>query len=180
METAIVVPAGERGFIMRFSMQHEGREVSVILETGADGVLTARVGDQVYRVQAQMLGEGQWRVVLDDGAPQRVAVAAAGDRRFISMAGEHYTLTPPQARGSRKRAAAAGDLSAPMPGQVLAVLAAEGDRVTAGQTLVILEAMKMEIRVSAPFAGRVTRLRVAAGQVVERGAALVDVEPAAT
>lgn len=161
---------------MRFKMQHEGREVSVTLETAADGRMTAHIGDHTYRVQAQPLGDGLWRVALDDGAPQRVAIGANGDRRYVSMAGEHYTLTPPQAAGGRKRAVAAGDLTAPMPGQVLAVAVAEGDTVAAGQTLVILEAMKMEIRVSAPFAGQVSRLRVTAGQVVERGAPLLDVE----
>ncbi len=165
---------------MRFKMQHEGRDVSVTLETSADGSLTAQVGERTYRVQAQPLGDGLWRVALDDGHPQRVAVAAAGERRYVSMAGEHYTLTPPQAQGGRKRAPAAGDLTAPMPGLVLSVAVAEGDTVTAGQTLVILEAMKMEIRVSAPFAGRVSHLRVSAGQVVERGTPLLDVEAAAT
>jgi len=49
-----------------------------------------------------------------------------------------------------------------------------GDAVALGQTLVILEAMKMEIRVPAPHAGRVAAISVREGQVVDRGQALVE------
>jgi biotin carboxyl carrier protein len=66
-------------------------------------------------------------------------------------------------------------LRAEMPGQVRDVLAAEGQQVSKGQTLLLLEAMKMEMRVAAPFAGRVERLPVAEGQVVERGQVLAEI-----
>jgi biotin carboxyl carrier protein len=56
------------------------------------------------------------------------------------------------------------------------VLVAEGDTVQRGQTLVILEAMKMEIRVAAPGDGQVRRLLVRQGDVVERGQRLVEIE----
>ncbi|MCB9457792.1 MAG: biotin/lipoyl-binding protein [Anaerolineaceae bacterium] len=62
-----------------------------------------------------------------------------------------------------------------MPGQVVNVLVAVGDSVTRGQTLVVLEAMKMEIRVAAPGDGTVRRLLVAQGDVVERGQLLLEV-----
>jgi propionyl-CoA carboxylase alpha chain len=62
---------------------------------------------------------------------------------------------------------------APMPGVVLDVRCAPGDDVTAGQTLVVLEAMKMEHRMTAPADGRVAEVRVEAGQHVEHGVVLV-------
>ena len=68
-------------------------------------------------------------------------------------------------------------LEATMPGQVISVGIKEGDVVTKGQTLVILEAMKMELRVQAPYAGRVQRVLVKTGQVVERGQQLIEVTP---
>jgi propionyl-CoA carboxylase alpha chain len=71
----------------------------------------------------------------------------------------------------------AGSLTAPMPGLVLTVRVAEGDKVDAGQPLLALEAMKMEHPVLAPAAGRVTELRVAAGSQVEAGDVLAVVEP---
>ena len=62
-----------------------------------------------------------------------------------------------------------------MPGQVISVAVKDGDLVTKGQTLVVLEAMKMELRVQAPYAGRVQHVLVKTGQVVERGQQLVEV-----
>jgi biotin carboxyl carrier protein len=77
---------------------------------------------------------------------------------------------------SRRRAGggSSGDLTAQMPGQVREVLAQVGDAVKRGQTLLVLEAMKMEIRVSAPADGLVSKVLVAVGDVVDRGQRLVE------
>jgi propionyl-CoA carboxylase alpha chain len=70
----------------------------------------------------------------------------------------------------------AGSLSSPMPGIIVRVDVEPGQRVDAGQPLVVLDAMKMEHTVSAPHAGRVAEVRVAAGDQVEGGRALVVLE----
>jgi biotin carboxyl carrier protein len=75
--------------------------------------------------------------------------------------------------------AVAGGCVAPMPGRVVKVLVAAGDHVTAGQVLLVLEAMKMEHAVKAAAAGAVARLTVAAGDQVDAGALLAVVEPVA-
>ena len=73
-----------------------------------------------------------------------------------------------------------GSLHAPMPGKVLQVRISEGDAVSEGDVLVIMEAMKMEHTLRAPFAGSVQSLRAAAGDQVEADQVLVVVEaPAA-
>ena len=71
---------------------------------------------------------------------------------------------------------AAGSLTAPMPGAVVRVLVEPDATVTAGQPLVVLEAMKMEHTVAAPVDGVVTEVRVKPGQQVEAGSVLVVVE----
>jgi biotin carboxyl carrier protein len=63
-----------------------------------------------------------------------------------------------------------------MPGTVLAVDVAENDRVEEGQRLGVLEAMKMEITLRAPFAGTVTTVGAATGEQVKLGALLFEVE----
>ena len=73
-------------------------------------------------------------------------------------------------------AAAAGSLLAPMPGSIARVNVAVGDRVASGDTLVVLEAMKMEHAMRAPHAGTVADVRAVAGQQVETGAVLVVVD----
>jgi len=72
---------------------------------------------------------------------------------------------------------AAGSLLAPMPGTVIRVGATVGQHVAAGQPLLWLEAMKMEHVISAPAAGILADLPVAAGQQVEVGSVLAVVKP---
>jgi propionyl-CoA carboxylase alpha chain len=71
---------------------------------------------------------------------------------------------------------AAGALVAPLPGTVIKVAVAAGDSVTAGDTLVAIEAMKMEHEVRAPSDGTVTEVHVSAGEQVEAGRLLVVID----
>jgi propionyl-CoA carboxylase alpha chain len=73
---------------------------------------------------------------------------------------------------------AEGSLLAPMPGSVIAVRAALGDVVREGQPILVMEAMKMQHTIAAPYTGTVTELSASAGQQVEAGAVLAVVEPA--
>ena len=111
---------------------------------------------------------------------RRLHVALSGKTRFVAYGSEVYELHVAERGSDAKRSSVSGDeagsgLEAAMPGQVIAVEVKDGDMVTKGQTLVILEAMKMELRVQAPTAGRVQRVLVKTGQVVERGQRLVEV-----
>ena len=63
-----------------------------------------------------------------------------------------------------------------MPGKVIQVLVAEGDAVEENARLVVMEAMKMELTIRAPHAGQVARLPVQAGQLVDAGTVLVEIE----
>ncbi|MEU2599785.1 biotin carboxylase N-terminal domain-containing protein [Streptomyces hirsutus] len=76
--------------------------------------------------------------------------------------------------------AGADSLTAPMPGTVTVVKAAVGDEVAAGQSLLVVEAMKMEHVISAPHAGTVTELDVAPGTTVAMDQVLAVIAPAAT
>jgi 3-methylcrotonyl-CoA carboxylase alpha subunit len=67
-------------------------------------------------------------------------------------------------------------LSAPMPATVLAIKVAPGQHVDAGDLLVLLEAMKMEVPIKAPRAGRVKSLACREGELVQPGIALVEIE----
>ena len=93
----------------------------------------------------------------------------------------------PQGAGSIRRAdplaqhqaeATHGGLHAPMPGKVLQILVRVGEQVVAGQTLALMEAMKMEHSIRAPFAGLVAELLYASGEQVAEGAALIRLVPA--
>lgn len=151
---------------------------NVRLERHADGTLTAWVGDTSYSLRAAPTADGG--LLLDFGDRRTVVhTAGAGAARYAHVDGHAYALTTVDERGRRRKArAAGGDLTAAMPGQVVDVLVAPGEAVTAGQALVILEAMKMEIRVSAPADGTVARVLVQPGNVVERGQSLIVLDGA--
>ena len=65
-----------------------------------------------------------------------------------------------------------------MPGKVLQILVQVGEQVVAGQTLALMEAMKMEHSIRAPFAGVVAELLYASGEQVAEGMALIRLDPA--
>ena len=114
-----------------------------------------------------------------DGWLVRCVVARVGEREWWAKAGEVTTsllwrspLPEPDERGPRE-----GSLSAPMPGQVVALLVAEGQVVQAGEPLLILHAMKMEHVIAAPYAGTVAAVHCHAGDSVPASAALLELVP---
>ena len=161
---------------MIYSYEHEGQAYTIRLEREGDGTYTATIGERTFPVEARGLNDGGWLLRLGG---QQFTVYGASDKesRYIHAAGKTYTLTIPD-KGAKRRggARAGGDLTAQMPGKIVEVLVREGDIVQAGQTLVILEAMNMQIRVTAPSDGRVRRLLVEKGALVERGQTLAEVE----
>lgn len=162
---------------MIYTYEYNGDTYRVSVERLPDGRFRATVGDRAYTLEAHALPQGGW--LLDLGESRAATyVAAQGNMRHVYASGQHYTLSLPETRASRRRGAGGtgGDLTAQMPGQVIETLVQEGDTVTRGQPMVILEAMKMELRVTAPADGRVKRLLVKVGEVVERGQLLVEME----
>ncbi len=88
-------------------------------------------------------------------------------------------VTSPAGDGGDPTVAARDAVRAPLPALVLRVLVTEGGEVTAGQPLLVLEAMKMEQQVLAPRSGRIQAVRVKAGDTPGAGALLVAFEPQA-
>ncbi|MBL8656262.1 MAG: acetyl/propionyl/methylcrotonyl-CoA carboxylase subunit alpha [Altererythrobacter sp.] len=103
---------------------------------------------------------------------------ADGEEVIVFAAGTAHRFIL-SSRGTGHHSAHDGDIIAPMPGKVIAVDVAQGDAVIAGQRLLVLEAMKMEHALTAPFDGTVTELSVSAGSQVQVEAVLAVVEAAA-
>ena len=136
-----------------------------------------RVGDAAYRLRLTPLEQGLLRVT-DGDRSQLVAVARAGARRFLHLDGDtlEYEVASAGEGGPGTRRAQREDLTVPMPGVVAQVLVREGDPVTSGQPLVIVEAMKMEHVLRAPHRGRVRAVQVRPGQQVNAGAVVAEID----
>ncbi|GLZ44877.1 acetyl/propionyl-CoA carboxylase subuit alpha [Actinomycetospora sp. NBRC 106375] len=118
-------------------------------------------------------------VVTLDGATRHYRGAVADGVRWLARDGGAWALREQERLRAARTAGGHGDgpLTAPMPGTVTSVEVAEGDHVTAGQRLVVVEAMKMEHVVSAPTDGVVKDLAAKAGAAVALDAPLVTVVP---
>jgi len=113
-----------------------------------------------------------------DGARRVYRVHQVGADSYVDASDGSSALSEIPRFGDPTKLAPAGSLLAPMPGLVLRVLAEPGAVVTAGQPLLVLEAMKMEQTVSAPADGVVAELRAKAGEQVSTGQVLAVLEPA--
>ncbi|MFM9874662.1 MAG: acetyl-CoA carboxylase biotin carboxyl carrier protein subunit [Fimbriimonadaceae bacterium] len=114
------------------------------------------------------------RIVTDQGVMSAVVIRK-GDKTLVSVDGRVLEVEKYSASRSRAGVAGSGEGRAPMPGQIVEVLVADGDEVAEGQTLIILEAMKMQQPIKADFAGIVSGLNVNVGDQVNDGQLLVQV-----
>jgi biotin carboxyl carrier protein len=142
----------------RYTAVLSGREIEVDVRESGPHVMSLLVGARSHEVALDRV-EGGYRVALD-GVVLDVSLLEAA----------RGTAAPRRAAGGPAR------VQAPMPGKIVRVLIGAGDEVTAGQGLVVMEAMKMENEIRAPRAGRVKETPVREGQAVETGALLVLLE----
>jgi propionyl-CoA carboxylase alpha chain len=110
------------------------------------------------------------------GVRYRFDVTRAGDVVWVDSALGSVTLTAIHRLPAPAARSEPGSLVAPMPGSVVRIAAAGGDRVRAGQPIVVLEAMKMEHQIVAPADGLVAEVKVAAGDQVQAGDVLAIVD----
>jgi acetyl/propionyl-CoA carboxylase alpha subunit/acetyl-CoA carboxylase carboxyltransferase component len=143
---------------------------------------------QVYRLTVAEVGADRYRVVLDDRYADVDVDRLSPLESRLTVGEERFSVVVAEATGSslvevdgvthRVLRDVGGVVRAPAPAVVVALRAAVGQEVEAGQTLVVLESMKMETAVRAPFAGRVREVRVAANAQVDGGAPLLTVDQA--
>jgi biotin carboxyl carrier protein len=155
---------------------------TVVEVTGADGRYRLTIGDEVWEVDARLTAQGIYSLLVG-GVSYVADVVDRGGTCVVDVGGETYEiLVEEQARWIiRTRGGAAGGthgqtLTAPLPGKITHVAVRPGDRVQAGDTLVVIEAMKMENEFKASAAGTVAEVRVQPGQAVNPGDVLVVVE----
>ena len=127
-------------------------------------------------------GQPVFSLVID-GKSFEAYVHEADDQLQVLLLGLQYQVTVEDEREKRLRAAAGGtvaesgefNLKAPMPGLIVAVAIQQDQEVAKGDVLVVLESMKMQNELRSPRAGKVTRVKVKAGETVEQRQTLLTV-----
>jgi biotin carboxyl carrier protein len=138
----------------------DGRDLPLDVTAAQDGVLSLLLDGKSYAVKQEIAG------------PETNIVV--GHERFS------VSLRDPRSFRSRRAGGAAEQgvkkITAPMPGKIVRILAVEGAEVQAGQSVIVIEAMKMQNELKAPKSGTVKKINVAEGAAVEAGQALAEVE----
>ena len=158
----------------------EERAVEARRETGRGQAWRLTAGGETSAVEVLYLEDGRIRAAVDERILEG-GFTSEGRNTWVSLAPSVWCLERPDAPDvdealSGTEAGDGASLTAPMPGTVVKVLVGEGDEVEEGQTLLVLEAMKMEQSVAAPHAGTVRALPYAEGARVPGGAVLAELE----
>ena len=154
------------------------REYEVELSRSADAYRLHADDGIVVSVQIGTGDDGRARLTVDDIAYD-IVTAEHGDDVFVHLDGEAYQLRyeHPLVRLAAAGAGSADDsVRAPMPGSIVSVAVKAGDAVTKGQTLLVMESMKMETTIISPRDGVVATLNFAQGQTFDRDALLLTME----
>jgi 3-methylcrotonyl-CoA carboxylase alpha subunit len=159
----------------------DGSEERIDLERDGEGYRVA-IGERTYRVDLARFGQAG-RSLLIGGRQHEVMVRAVGGGRYevgsprgldVVEVVDPLTHLARQAHGG-DAASGGGRVTAYMPGRVVGLLVEEGASVTAGQGVLVLEAMKMENEIAADHAGVVKRFFVEPGRAVESGDPLFEI-----
>jgi len=167
---------------MKLVVRQPGGDRLVSLEREGSKAIV-RLDDTPIEIDIHSVGPST-RSILRNGRQFDVSVRQLGDDRFevVSAFGsEVVTVLEPLAHlastSHDSQAAAASEcVAAYMPGRVVELLVASGDIVAAGEGVLVLEAMKMENEIQSERAGRIGEIFVGAGQAVEAGDPLYEIE----
>jgi biotin carboxyl carrier protein len=161
----------------------DGRERAVVVDgPGQDGRFEVSIDGAVHQVDARALRPGTWSLLIGGASyvvdldRRRTGIAASvGDSEAMLVVEDALHKRLASAAGARP--AVRGEaIRAPIAGKVVKVLVAAGDQVAAGAPVIVLEAMKMENELAAERGGTVSAIHKAAGQAVDTGDLLVEIE----
>jgi len=158
------------------TVNDESRVVEIETNGGRHRV---KVGDEIWDVDARLTAPGVYSLLID-GVSYTAGVVDRDGASLVDVDGESYEVAVEEqtrhiirTRGGAAGGARSRTLTAPLPGKISRVAVRPGDTVQAGDTLLVIEAMKMENEFKASGAGTVAEVRVAAGQAVNAGDVLI-------
>jgi 3-methylcrotonyl-CoA carboxylase alpha subunit len=162
---------------MKLIRAGDSREIDAEVISRDGNTIRIRIGDR--EIAAEFTSNADRGGILAiEGRRYPVFGTRRKDLILVSVGPASFEFKPAEAAARRRgRGLAAAEIIAPMPGKVLKVLVHDGDLVTGGQPLVVIEAMKMETTLAAESAAIVKHVLVEEGQSVDHGAVLIELSP---
>jgi|SRR5271166_1620395 len=151
------------------------REVEIVGREGSR--VSARIDGRDVGAIVERLADGSTMVTIA-GRRTRTSAAWSKDSILVAAGAASFEFRPVQEGKARPKSRLASPVvEAPMPGKVLKVLVEKGVNISAGDALIVLEAMKMETTLYAEGAGVISKICVVEGQMVDHGAKLIELSP---
>jgi biotin carboxyl carrier protein len=172
-------PAGNIAMKMKIELGGKAREVDLV-RIDAGGGWQCAIDGREFTADAVEIASGVFSILIGGEAFEARVEATAGALR-VHIGGTEYVAAVHDPRRWRRGGGSAIEsqgrqqVLAPMPGQIVRLLAKAGDAIEAGQGIVVVEAMKMQNEVKSPKTGSVERLLVAEGQTVNAGEVLATI-----
>jgi biotin carboxyl carrier protein len=165
---------------VEYKLKMEDMPLPVTVNEVGEGSFAAVMGEQAYRVEFVRTSDKGLMLTVN-GRQLPVVAVDHGEGKTIVINGRQYGLIDEDTlalSGTGRKSARKKPLEVtpPMPAVVVRIAVSPGDRVTEGQPVVVVSAMKMETTLYAPFDGVVTSVNVAAGDKVAPGDILVDIQ----
>jgi biotin carboxyl carrier protein len=163
---------------MDFAFTVDGELYKLAVES-EEGVYVVRCGDSVWTVDFRKISPTLFSLRIGSRM-HRVHLVENEGRRYLSVEGHRFCVDRHEV--SRRKTAELREvresaaICPPMPGMVVKINVSEGDTVRRNQSLAIVEAMKMENELRSPIDGRVRRIHASAGDLVDTGNPIIELE----
>ena len=165
---------------MEYRLKIGEKVISFHAEKKGDHGIRLSYDDRLLDIEYTVISSHHQHLLVN-GSPVNAYLARDGNTTTVMIRGIPYfivdaDISDTRTRGKKGAQAIPQDITPPMPAVVVRILVSEGDRVKQGQSVIVVESMKMETTLSAPSDGRVRAVNVAAGDKVMPGQILVDID----
>nr|CAD6427887.1 acetyl/propionyl/methylcrotonyl-CoA carboxylase subunit alpha [Rhizobium sp. Q54] len=158
------------------TLHHRDQHWQVSFASSGDGTWSACVDGRILSLTVRRTGE-TWRLTVE-GVTTMLHIVRDRDQATIFRDGDSWSFDRTDPLDGEHEATGGGDqVVAPMPGLLKVVCVSEGQAITAGRTVAVMEAMKMELALAAPRDGKIAQLLAAEGEQVQEGAVILLLEP---
>ncbi len=129
-----------------------------------------------YKIEAEEIKPGQLKIKIGDRIIKSIITEGEAEK-FVFVDGEVFKVKPVELTSSRKKKTKEeGDLSSPISGKIVTIKVKEGERVKKDDVLMVIEAMKMEYLIRAPFNGKIKNINFKEKDQIEIGQNTVEIE----
>ena len=157
---------------MFINYEHENHVYNVTIERRENNYFVTYDNTE-YKVEAEETKPGQLKIKIGERLIKSV-ITEGEKEKFVFVEGEVFRVRPVELTGMKKTKKKGGDLSSPISGKVVSVKVKNGDSVKKGDVLMVIEAMKMEYLIRAPFDGKVKKVNFKEKDQIEIGQSTVE------